>query len=198
MTEPTNSLTNSSPGGPADLSPSADRDPSLRLWWTVGLAFVALVALIAVFAGTSDESPGTGLDAFEFRTDDGDTVTLADFRGTPVVVNYFATWCPACRAELPEFEAVHRAVGNDVTFLGVSRDNVTSSWRSLVADSGLTYQTVFEGNIQGSFAFVDARAMPTTVFIDADGAVQQVWSGTLSGERLHDLIDEHFDLSRSP
>lgn len=192
MTEPTNNLTNSSPEDPAVLSPSVDRDPSLRLWWAAGVAFVALVALIAVFADTGDKRSTAGLDAFEFQTEDGGTVTLADFRGTPVVVNYFATWCPACRAELPEFEAVHQAVGDDVTFLGVSRDNVTSSWRSLVVDAGLTYQTVFEGNVEGSFAFVDARAMPTTVFIDADGEVQQVWSGTLSDDHLRDLIDEHF------
>ena len=108
------------------------------------------------------------------------------------MVNYFAAWCAACRAELPDFEQVHREVRDDVTFLGVSRDNVTSSWLSQIDEFGLTYTTVFEGNIAGSFAFVNARAMPTTVFISADGTVEQVFSGPLNDTALLELIDEHF------
>ncbi len=99
--------------------------------------------------------------------------------------------CAACRAELPEFEAVSNETGDDVIFIGVSRDNVTASWRSLVADSGITYTTVFEGNIEGSFAFLEANAMPTTAFIGADGTVERVWSGALNDDKLRELIADH-------
>ncbi len=164
----------------------------LPRWAPAAFGFLALVALLGFLTVTSssDDEPGA-LGDFTFQTTDGGTVTLADFEGTPLVVNYFATWCAACRAELPEFEAVSNETGDDVIFIGVSRDNVTASWRSLVADSGITYTTVFEGNIEGSFAFLEANAMPTTAFIGADGTVERVWSGALNDDKLRELIADH-------
>jgi len=181
------------PEKPAATVPAANVSRrGFSVWWAVGLAFVALVGLIAIFSGGSDTaSNASGLEEFEFQTADGGTTTLAEFDGEPLVVNYFAAWCPPCRAELPDFEAVHREMGEEVTFVGVSRDNVTDAWLTLIADTGVTYTTVFEGNVQGSFAFLDARAMPTTVFIAADGTVKQVWSGLLDDGTLRDLINEH-------
>ena len=181
------------PEKPAATVPAANVSRrGFSVWWAVGLAFVAFVGLIAIFSGGSDTaSNASGLEEFEFQTADGGTTTLAEFDGEPLVVNYFAAWCPPCRAELPDFEAVHREMGEEVTFVGVSRDNVTDAWLTLIADTGVTYTTVFEGNVQGSFAFLDARAMPTTVFIAADGTVKQVWSGLLDDGTLRDLINEH-------
>ncbi len=180
-------------------TPGDDRSGSSRrqnsVWWAAGIFFIALVALVAVFSrGADDANADVALQDFEFQTPDGETVTLADFAGgNPMVVNYFAAWCAPCRAELPEFEAVSRELADDIIFVGISRDNVTDSWLSLIRDVGVTYPTVFEGNVEGSLAFVDGRAMPTTVFIDADGEVQKVWSGVLSDELLRSLIKEHLD-----
>ena len=165
----------------------------LPRWLPTALGFFAAVALLGFIAATSssgDDQPNA-LGEFSFQTVDGDSVTLDDFQGTPLVVNYFAGWCPPCRAELPDFEAVHQATKDDVMFIGVSRDNVTDSWRSLIEETGVTYTTVFEGNIQGSFAHLELTAMPTTVFIGADGTIEQVWSGALTDDKLSELIAEH-------
>jgi thiol-disulfide isomerase/thioredoxin len=164
----------------------------LPRWATLGSGLLAVVALLGflTITSTSDDAPGA-LDEFTFQTTDGGTTTLADFEGTPLVVNYFATWCAACRAELPDFEKVSNETAGEIVFVGVSRDNVTESWRSLVEDSGITYTTVFEGNIDGSFAFLEANAMPTTAFIAADGTVERVWSGALTDDKLRELIAEH-------
>lgn len=174
------------------LLPDDSPRRAFGIWWAVGAAFVALVGLVAVFTSTggSTNQPATLAD-FQFQTPAGDIVTLADFEGKPMVVNYFASWCAPCRAELPDFETVHQEMGDEITFIGINRDNVTDSWLNLVDDVGVTYPTVFEGNIQGSFAFVEGRAMPTTVFLDADGNVQKVWSGLLSDDLLRELVAEH-------
>jgi peroxiredoxin len=161
-----------------------------RLWWSVGIGFLALVGLVAVFSRGADDVGPTTLEQFTFQTPDGGTATLADFEG-PLVVNYFAAWCGPCRAELPDFEAVHRELGSDVTIIGISRDTVTDAWRNLVADTGVTFPTVFEGTAEGSFVFLDGRAMPTTVFITAEGEVAEIWGGPLDDDRLRELIAEH-------
>ncbi len=164
----------------------------LPRWVPLAVGFVAVVAFLGfIGASSGDSSDGpTDLDEFTFQTVDGDTVTLADFEG-PMVVNYFAAWCAPCRAELPEFEQVSLETAGEVLFIGVSRDNVTDSWRSLIEETGVTYPTVFEGNVQGSFAFLEANSMPTTAFIAADGTVERIWSGALTDEKLRELIAEH-------
>ncbi len=191
MTEPRTPPQSSEPDEASPLA-GARGPQRFSVWWAVGFAFVAIVGLIAVYSG-SESAPedASGLDQFEFLTPEGEVVTLADFRGQPIVLNYFAAWCPPCRAELPDFEAVHQQVGDEVLFLGISRDSVTDAWLQLIEDSGVTYTTVFEGNVPGSYAFLGSLAMPTTVFISADGTVQQVWSGALDEDSLLDLIDEH-------
>ncbi len=179
-----------------DLRTSKDKAPGptagLPRWLPMALGFVAAVALLGFIAGTSGSSddPET-LGEFTFQTTEGDTLTIGEFEGTPMVVNYFASWCAPCRAELPDFELVHQETKDDVMFLGVSRDTVTDSWRSLIAETGVTYTTVFEGNIQGSFAHLEATSMPTTVFISADGTIERVWSGALTDDKLRELIAEH-------
>ncbi len=176
--------------------PEAKR--GLPVWWAVGLAFIAIVGLVAVFQG-SDDAPApnsaangeTGLAAFPLQSTSGETVNLAQFDGQPLVINFFASWCGPCRAELPDFEAVHQELGDDVTFVGISRDNSTDGWRSLVDETGVTFDTFFEGSVNGLFEHVDGRGMPTTVFVSPDGEVQQVWSGILDDATLKELIAEH-------
>jgi peroxiredoxin len=161
-------------------------------------ALAAAVLLLIVFnvgGGSDDKAPvgsGNGLEQFEFSTVDGATVTFATFDGQPLVVNYFAAWCGPCRAELPDFEEVHQTVKDDgIIFLGVSQDADQASWKSFIAETGVTYETLYEGSAAGSFRFLDARGMPTTVFITADGDVAEVFSGLLPKSSLEEKIQEH-------
>ncbi len=164
----------------------------LPRWMPLAVGFVAVIAFLGFLsttAGNSDDGP-TALDEFTFQTMDGGTVTLADFDG-PMVVNYFAAWCPPCRAEMPEFEEVSLETAGEVTFVGISRDNITDSWRSLIDETGVTFPTVYEGNVQGSFAFINGTSMPTTLFVAADGTIAHTWSGALTDDKLRELIAEH-------
>lgn len=202
-------MTNHSPSddaaGPDRAVPSGDAEQAsterndtgsngrgLQRWVPLAVGFIAVVAFLGFLSSTSSNgSDGPmALDEFTFQTIDGGTVTLADFEG-PLVVNYFAAWCPPCRAELPDFEAVSQETAGDVLFVGISRDNVTDSWRSLIEETGVTFPTVFEGNVQGSFAHIEGISMPTTLFISADGTVERTWSGPLTDDKLRELIAEH-------
>lgn len=176
-----------------DKAPPGNRS----IFSLLALAVLAGVALLVVLnpggGGQSNSDEATeGLNQFQFSTPDGETVSFATYEGQPLVVNYFAAWCGPCRAELPEFETVSQDVADDgVVFVGISRDNDMSSWQGLVDDTGITFDTMFEGADAGSFEYLDARGMPTTVFIRADGTVAEVFSGLLPEQTLRDKIDEH-------
>lgn len=185
----TPTMTDSPSTDSGNAAPSGNRS-IISLLAVAVFAVVALLVIFNVGGGDSDSS-ADGLNQFQFTTPDGETTTFAAYEGSPLVVNYFAAWCGPCRAELPEFETVSQDVAADgVVFLGISRDNDTSAWQSLIDDTGVTFDTMFEGADAGSFEYLDARGMPTTVFIRADGTVAEVFSGLLPEQTLRDKIDE--------
>lgn len=192
MTNPSTSDTDEPSSSSGTDDTTGPVSGGLPRWVPLAVGFVAVVAFLGFLSTSSgnDADAPTSINEFTFQTADGDTVTLADFEG-PMVVNYFAAWCAPCRAELPEFEAVSLETQGEVAFVGVSRDNVTDTWRSLIDETGVTFPTVFEGNVQGSFAFLEANSMPTTAFISADGTVERIWSGALTDDKLRELIAEH-------
>jgi thiol-disulfide isomerase/thioredoxin len=84
-----------------------------RLW--LALLVITLTACSEPPQPPSGRSPGVGQTAPEFTLRDlaGKPVSLADFRGKVVIVNFWATWCPPCRAEMPSMELLHRELGDE-------------------------------------------------------------------------------------
>ena len=161
------------------------------------MAVVAVTLLVAVACGsaeatTASESDGTPID-FTYETIDGGSARFSGLGDKPVVLNFFASWCPACIAEMPDFESVHLANADRVQFLGLALQDRPESAVALVDDTGITYPVGFDksGDI---FSIFKGLGMPTTVFIDADGVVQDVHTGTLTAEALSDKIDNEFGL----
>ncbi|MCP4223086.1 MAG: TlpA family protein disulfide reductase [Actinomycetia bacterium] len=174
----------------SDSLKSPNRSPLIT--WLAGLAVVGVVALVVVFAGggSSDEAEGSPINDFVFTNEDGSSGTLADFQGEPLVVNFFASWCAPCRAELPDFEAVHVASTGDVQFIGVNHDFDETSWRSFVEETELTYPTVFQPE-QEIWTELELLGTPATIFITPEGEVVHTFTGVLNQEALKDLIVEH-------
>jgi cytochrome c biogenesis protein CcmG/thiol:disulfide interchange protein DsbE len=171
----------------------------------VGLAVAALllvaIAGLVAFGGndsTGTETPGAvavpaGSPAPEVELAylDGGTATLAALEGKPVVLNFFADWCPACVAEMPDFQAVHEELGDDVVFLGVDRSTTTDGAKALLADTGVTYSVALDrdGEIFRQF---EGIAMPTTVFIDAAGNVIDRHNGVIFEDDLRARVHALF------
>lgn len=159
------------------------------------VGIVAAAVLFGVsFAGTGSDTPAASLSPaadVAFRLFDGSEATLADFRGTPIVLNFWASWCPACVAEMPSFQAVHEALGDQVVFLGLDVQDSRAAADAFVAQSGVQYLLGEDpqGTILQAFGGI---AMPTTVFIDADGNVVGRQSGAIFEEDLTAQIEELF------
>lgn len=121
---------------------------------------------------------------------DGETLTLADFRGRPVVLNFFASWCPPCLAEMPDFEAVHQEVAGEVVFLGAAmQDDSRELSLDVVERTGVTYDLAWDpaGDLFRAFGGFN---MPTTVFIDADGRFVQRHNGIMSIDQLRSAVED--------
>jgi thiol-disulfide isomerase/thioredoxin len=122
------------------------------------------------------------------------TVDTVSWRGRPTVVNFWATWCAFCVEEMPAFQAVSAALGDQVRFVGVDREDRVKEALELARRTGVTYDLV-EDPDGAFFRAVGGRGMPTTLFVDADGAILYAHAGPLTQRRLQELIDEHFGIA---
>ena len=139
--------------------------------------------------GTAVAGAGASESDFSYATPDGQTLEFADLTDGPVVINFFASWCPSCIAEMPDFEAVFQDFDGEVEFLGLAMQDRTEAAVELVGETGVTYPIGLDpdGDI---FAQFGGLGMPTTVFVGADGTIERVHSGQLSAEGLADIITE--------
>jgi len=152
---------------------------------------------------------------------DGNKVALSDFKGEPVVVNFWASWCPPCKAELPDFEATYQEVGikevadaadgaaddaadgatdstdsdsaQAVRFLMV---NLTDGQREtldtageFIADEGYTFPVYFDTDLDATYTY-GINSIPMTLFIDADGNVQDYAIGIIDEQTLRSGIEK--------
>ena len=158
----------------------------------VAAAIVALLAIVVVTDVTDRSTADRGeqtLPATGFELFDGGDATLADFEGRPLVINFWASWCPACVAELPEFEAAHLEYADDVTFVGFANADPREAALRLADSVGLTY-TLGDDPDGEPFRSLGLFAMPSTVFITSSGEIHEVFGGQLDGRALAERIDE--------
>lgn len=117
----------------------------------------------------------------------GNRISLADFRGKPVVLNLWATWCPPCRREMPLMAELQRARA-DVQFVFANQAEGPDTIRRFLSGEGLQLDNVLldlRGRAGGHF---HAPGLPTTLFFDADGQLVDTHLGELSRARLGDYL----------
>jgi len=166
---------------------------SVRLFYTLlltlGLVWIWLSAVPAstVMNGRIS-SPQSGFQApdFTLNTIDGQNIKLSDLRGKAVIVNFWASWCPPCRTEMPALERVYqRYKNNGLVILAVN---------STVQDSRKTAQDfVSQNNLNFPVPLDDSglvtrlyrvQSLPTTFFINADGVIDEIVIGGPMAEAL--------------
>jgi thiol-disulfide isomerase/thioredoxin len=127
----------------------------------------------------------------DFTYFDGSAGSTADFRGRPTVLNFWASNCPPCIAEMPEFEEVHLALSDRVDFVGMNTADINrESAERLAAETGVTYPLADDMS-SAVFREFGGFVMPTTVLLNPQGQVAFSWSGVLTADELTRLINEH-------
>jgi thiol-disulfide isomerase/thioredoxin len=128
--------------------------------------------------------PKTPLPEFRVRTLEGEEVSSLSLRGRWVVVNFWATWCPPCVREIPDFIALQSEFGSgQVQFLGLSVDDEEDVVRQFAARVSLNYPVaVVDEELVGFFGGVDG--LPTTFVVDPDGQMVNRHTGLITREEL--------------
>jgi len=128
----------------------------------------------------------------EVATLDGGSLPFSSLAGKPVLLNFFASWCPPCVAEMPTIEALHQEFADQMNFVGLAFESAQSA-RSIVAETGVTYLTGLDedGVLLAQF---EGIAMPTTVFIDSEGTIVETHIGELSDAAFREKFKELFGI----
>ena len=132
--------------------------------------------------------PGDVAPNFEFSSLEGERLRLSDFRGRPVLVNFWATWCQPCRTEMPAIdEAMRRYAAEDVAVLAINKGEGAVRARDWLADLGLNF-TAFgydpEEVIYARYYDRGLAGLPISFFVDGRGVITEVVYGPLRDSDL--------------
>ena len=166
-----------------------------------GLILAAGLAWIAFSADRTGAStfgripaPQRGFLApdFTLSTPDGEKVSVVEFRGKPVIINFWATWCPPCRAEMPAIQRAYREYApQGLVVLGVNstvQDNPLDI-APFVEKYGLTFRIPLDETGEAARKY-QLASLPSTFFIGRDGVIREVVTGAMSEFLLRTKIEE--------
>ena len=119
---------------------------------------------------------------------DGNAVALSDFRGRAVFINFWATWCPPCRVEMPDIEAIHQGYKNkDVMVIGVDILEAENVVRQYVQQGGFSWTFVIDttGEVADNYGII---AIPTSFFLDKEGVIRAVDVGAIAERAMESQL----------
>lgn len=129
---------------------------------------------------------------FTMTDADGATLTLADFKGKPVLLNFWASWCGPCASEMPDIQSAWEEHGNDVEFVIVNMTDMNGeteqSAKAFLAENNYTFPCYFDANNSAATAF-GVSSIPQTYLINAEGNIIGAYMGAMDASVIAQGID---------
>ena len=154
----------------------------------LGAGFILLA--LAVMAGSGMAAPPASSSRaaapdFQLTGLDGKPLQLSSYRGKVVLLDFWATWCPPCRAEIPHFKELQTAYqGKGLEIIGIAMDqDGPEGVKSFLQAEGVSYRVAM-GNAQVAQAYGGIRGIPTTFLIDKQGRISKVRDGYNPGDEV--------------
>lgn len=136
----------------------------------------------------TDKTPAADFTVYDA---DGNEVSLSDFKGKPVVVNFWASWCSYCKSEMPEFDAAYAQYGDDVVFMMIDvtdgQRETQASGATYVAGKGYAIPVYYDTGMDATYAY-NITGLPTSLFVDADGNLVSTAIGAITADELAQRI----------
>ena len=148
----------------------------------LGAGWIWLSRVPASVAARPESIPLRGHPApdFTLQTLDGETLSLSDLRGKAVVLNFWATWCPPCQAEMPELQAAYDAYSpGGLVVLGVNQAEDRATVQAFLDERQLTFPVALDSQYEASQLY-QVNSLPTTFFIDRDGVIREIVIGQMN------------------
>ncbi len=128
-----------------------------------------------------EERPALGFRApdFELESLTGERVRLSALRGKPVLLNFWASWCPPCRKEMPDLQEFFGQYGTKIHVIGINWNDQRETVQGFLEEYGITYTNLLDthGKV---FVLYELTGLPTSFFIDEDGIIRGKWLGSMS------------------
>ena len=161
---------------------------------------ILLIAVGMMDAGTATAVPQKA-PSFSGVTIDGKPFSSVSLKGKPYIVNFFATWCPPCRSEIPDMVAIQKAYASrGFTFVGVAVSEQEPKVKSFMREHGITYPVIMSNHaLESTFSrYIEGgiTGIPTTFVVDASGNLVTVVVGAQSRQWFEQMINA--SLSRKP
>ncbi len=128
-----------------------------------------------------EERPAIGFRAPDFELQDlqGQNVRLSDLYGKPILLNFWASWCPPCRKEMPDLQEFFSRYGDKIHVIGINSNDHPQSVQEFLSQYGVTYTNLLD--TQGKiFVLYKLTGLPTSFFIDENGIIRGKWLGSMS------------------
>ncbi len=158
-----------------------------RRWIAILVVLVIIVAASVILTKKQDTAPEVGHVApnFTLTTLSGQTLNLTQFRGKPVYLNFFASWCPPCQFETPDVEKMYKKYGNKITFIGVNLafNDTVPRLKQFLKTYGVTYPVLLDksGSVTKTYKVM---AIPTSFFIKSNGVIMYHYLGALIASQM--------------
>lgn len=174
----------------------------------VAAVLIVLLALAALGyhwlqnRGATQQSSSSGFSAvskvlapdFTVQDANGKSVSFSDYKGKPVVLNFWASWCPPCKSEMPDYQTMYQKYSEKgVVFMMIDmtdgeRETVTTA-KKFLADNKYTFPAYFDVDSIAANTFA-ITSIPRSVFIGRDGRIIRGYTGTLSAAEMEQSLQE--------
>lgn len=160
----------------------------------IGAMFVVMTLLGTGCSRAPTTTPGVSpaaanAPAWSLKDYSGKTVSSADFKGTPLVINSWAAWCPFCKKELPDFAAIQSEFKGRVTFIAIDRAESRGTAKEFTDRLGVSDKMIFLLDPDDSFyRSIGGFSMPETIFVDKNGFIREHRRGSLTADDARGLV----------
>jgi len=178
-----------------DLSDSG-ANPAQVTSATSGIPLFATLPVAVEAGGIPAPFAGQPAPDFRLKTLDGGEVSLSQFRGQPVLINFWASWCPPCRLEMPDlvraYEA-HKAEGFVILGIDLTFQDSISDVQAFVQEFGMTFPVLLDETGEVTTEVYRLRGLPMSIFVGRTGIVSRVHIGAMTAGQIDEFVGEILD-----
>lgn len=124
---------------------------------------------------------------------DGSAITLSDYKGKPVIINFWATWCGPCVREMPAFERLKADFGDEIGIIAVNCGDDADTVKDFVDENGYTFPVALDESYEVTMLY-PTNSIPYTVVVDANGKITHISAGAADADTMYERYKEALGL----